>query len=218
MNMPEYGALFTLEYFVHQKPMIFISLLVYFSRLLESLVQNSSGASRVPYIAFLYSAYMHFLLRIFLKETELTSSTLWVGMPPRVSQMLSTPRDDSSSGTPRALLYLFPSLTRSPSSLLTFYNGVGGSSVYHVMWWPRNEWLWVVQTFSILPLTLIPLPMILFPDTGHDQRCRRRFNHRLILVWSSQKEILQRRQSCWSPGNGGGIFFDKYGVGGDNYF
>ena len=62
--MKQYGALFTFNNFVHHTPIIFVSMVVYFSSLLESFVQNSSDASMVPYIDFLDSSYMHFLLQL----------------------------------------------------------------------------------------------------------------------------------------------------------
>ena len=64
VNIPEYGALFTFEKFVHHIPIIFVSLAYHFSRLLESFVQKSSDDSGVTHIALLSSAYMHFLLRL----------------------------------------------------------------------------------------------------------------------------------------------------------
>ena len=65
INIPEYGALFSFGNFFHHKPIIFVSLVAHFSRLLESFSKKSSDASRVMYIVFLDSAYMNFLPRLY---------------------------------------------------------------------------------------------------------------------------------------------------------
>ena len=59
--MPEYGALFTFDIF-HQTKILFVSLVAYFYRLLESFPQKIGDASGVPYIAFLDSSYIYFLM------------------------------------------------------------------------------------------------------------------------------------------------------------
>ena len=64
LNIPYYGALFTFDNFVHHTPVIFVSLEALFLIILESFVQKISDASRVLYIAFLDSEYIHFLPRI----------------------------------------------------------------------------------------------------------------------------------------------------------
>ena len=51
ITMIEYVALFRFETFVHQKSIIYFSLLAHFSRILESFVQKSIDTSRVLYIS-----------------------------------------------------------------------------------------------------------------------------------------------------------------------
>ena len=58
---------------------------------------------------------------IFIKDMDLTSSTLRVGMPPMVSSMSSTPRDNISVGIPRAFPSTYPSPFPSLPLLSPFY-------------------------------------------------------------------------------------------------
>ena len=66
--MPEYGTLFNFDNFVHNTPIIFVTLVSYFFSFLDSFVQKSSDVSRVPYIALFAYAYMHFPVAIYLDE------------------------------------------------------------------------------------------------------------------------------------------------------
>ena len=79
VNMPDYGALFTIEIFVHNTLIIIFLWYTISYRILEIFFHKSIDSSRVPYIPFWDSTYMIF----FYHYVYIQSLCIMMGQSPQ---------------------------------------------------------------------------------------------------------------------------------------